>query len=77
MDDVNALFHLQALCIAVPYPDTALVLRVGLVVGVEPSAVLVFKVGVLFPCLEAVEGELNVSQIIGIGTINALDGGVG
>ena len=74
VDDVDALLHLHVLCVAVPDPDTSLVIGMGLVVGVEPAAVLFLKVCVLLLCLETVESELDVADVAAIGAINALNG---
>ena len=77
MDDGDGLFHLHTLRIAVPDPYTAFVLRMSLVVGIQTATVGIFEVLVLLLCRQAVEGKLDMSQIIRIGTIDALDGGIG
>ena len=74
VDNGDGLFHLHALCIAVPDPDTTLIIRMGLMIGVQTTTVGLFKVLVGLLCRQTVEGKLDVSQIIGIGTIDALNG---
>ena len=76
-DDADTRLHLQVLREPVPQPHSTLVLRMGLVVGVQPLPVFLLEslIGLLGG--QSVEGELYTPGVVGIGTEDALDGGVG
>ena len=73
-DDTDTLLHLQVLRETVPEPYCILVFRVCLMLGIQAATVAVFETLVSLLCRQSVEGELDASSVIGLGTIDALDG---
>ena len=60
-------------CIVVPYPDSALVVRMCLMYTIQTAAIVLFKVIISFLGVQPVEGKLDASQTGGISTIHTLD----
>ena len=75
-DDIDTLFHLQVLRETVPYPYSLLVLRMCLMLSIQTATIVFLKVIVSLLRCQPVESKLDASGIVGIGTINRLDGGV-
>ena len=76
-NDGNALLHLQTLRIAVPQPDSTLVLRMYLMVGIDTTAIVGLEVFVRFLRFQSMESKLDIAGIVSISPENALDGGIG
>ena len=73
VNDGNTLLHLHARCIAVPYPESALIFRMHLMVGIQAATKVFLEVLALVLGIEAMKGQLDVTRLVGIGTIDALD----
>ena len=73
-DDADALFHLQVLRKAVPYPQGLFVFRMRLMLSIQSATVVLFKLFVGLFGVQPVKGEFNTSRIIGIRTVDGLDG---
>ena len=73
-DDADTRLHLQVIGVTVPEPHAPLVLGVCLMVGIDFAPIAFLKVLVSLLGSQSVEGELDRTCIIRVGTEDALDG---
>ena len=73
MDDSDTLFHLHALGKSIPDPDASLVFGMRLVVGIQTTTIGLLEILVGFFCGQSVKRELQMTQVVGVGTIDILE----
>ena len=65
-DDADAGVHLHALCVAVPYPDAALVVGCCLMIGIQACAVFALKLLVGLLSGQAVKRKLYITHFVAL-----------
>ena len=76
LHDGDSLVHLDIVHVSVPEPDGSFVIRCCLMVVVDAGAVVLFKLLIVLPGLQVLDGKLQTSRIIALG-VDGLYGGVG